>query len=229
MKCDVIKDLLPSYMDGLTSETSNAIIEEHLKECEECRKYLEAMQKEMVSERYVKRSKEEVKEDIKPFQKLKRETRIKVITAFFTALFVVAVLGTICETFYGHGVQASVEDVEIIYEKTDQVVSVSFWSKDDSKYIELLGGDSYLDETKNKVDEWNKIQPVIYRMAPFENPHLKSNRWGFLFMDEKTIIDQNGKTHHLTGGEKLEIEFAGETKEVKIIDLFSEDGIEQLK
>ena len=31
--CDIIKDLLPSYADRLTNETTNAIIEEHLKDC----------------------------------------------------------------------------------------------------------------------------------------------------------------------------------------------------
>lgn len=83
----------------------------------------------MVSEVYVEKTREKAKEDIKPFKKIKRETRIKVITAFFTALFTVAVLGVVYEYIYTGGLQASVEDVEVIYEKTDQVVSVSFWSK----------------------------------------------------------------------------------------------------
>ncbi len=34
--CDIIKDLLPSYVDGICSEASKEWIEEHLKECEEC-------------------------------------------------------------------------------------------------------------------------------------------------------------------------------------------------
>ena len=33
MKCEVIRDLFPSYIDGLTSEESNELIEEHLEEC----------------------------------------------------------------------------------------------------------------------------------------------------------------------------------------------------
>ena len=43
MKCEIIQDLLPSYIDGLTSEVSNQEIEVHLKECTECRRYLEEM------------------------------------------------------------------------------------------------------------------------------------------------------------------------------------------
>ena len=41
--CEVIKDLLPSYIDGLTDPVTNEIIEEHLSTCTECRKLYETM------------------------------------------------------------------------------------------------------------------------------------------------------------------------------------------
>lgn len=72
MKCEIIRDLLPSYLDELTSAESNQAIEEHLQECKECRKHLEAMKTEMVSERYVKKTTEEIREEIYPFKKLKK-------------------------------------------------------------------------------------------------------------------------------------------------------------
>ncbi|MBR5789901.1 MAG: DUF4825 domain-containing protein [Lachnospiraceae bacterium] len=34
--CEVIRDLLPSYVDKLTSEVTNDIVKAHLKECKEC-------------------------------------------------------------------------------------------------------------------------------------------------------------------------------------------------
>ena len=39
-KCNVIKDLLPLYIEKITSQDSNEIIEEHLKECEVARNTL---------------------------------------------------------------------------------------------------------------------------------------------------------------------------------------------
>ncbi len=42
--CVVIKDLLPSYVDSLTSEETNELIRAHIEECEECRAILAAMQ-----------------------------------------------------------------------------------------------------------------------------------------------------------------------------------------
>ena len=37
LPCEVIKDLLPSYIDKLTSGTTSELIKEHLKSCESCR------------------------------------------------------------------------------------------------------------------------------------------------------------------------------------------------
>ncbi len=43
MKCEIIRDLLPSYLDHLTSEDSNLEIENHLRTCESCRSYFDEM------------------------------------------------------------------------------------------------------------------------------------------------------------------------------------------
>lgn len=43
MKCDIVRDLLPSYIDGLCSNESKSIIEKHLKQCEECKMYYNNM------------------------------------------------------------------------------------------------------------------------------------------------------------------------------------------
>ena len=43
IKCCLIKDLLPSYIDELCAEQSRKLIEEHLKDCPDCRATFEAM------------------------------------------------------------------------------------------------------------------------------------------------------------------------------------------
>lgn len=48
MKCEIIRDLLPNYLDGLTSQASNEAIEEHLETCAECRRCLDSMREELV-------------------------------------------------------------------------------------------------------------------------------------------------------------------------------------
>ena len=44
MNCDIIRDLLPLYAEHITSEATNALVEEHLAECEACRAELEQME-----------------------------------------------------------------------------------------------------------------------------------------------------------------------------------------
>ena len=41
--CDIIQDLMPSYIDGICSESSKNLIEKHIKECEVCAMKLKAL------------------------------------------------------------------------------------------------------------------------------------------------------------------------------------------
>ena len=43
-QCDIIRDLLPLYTDGVCSEASSELVEEHLRECTECRGLLGELQ-----------------------------------------------------------------------------------------------------------------------------------------------------------------------------------------
>ncbi len=45
--CKIIQDLLPNYIEKLTNEETNNYIEEHLKECDECKKTFKNMQKDL--------------------------------------------------------------------------------------------------------------------------------------------------------------------------------------
>ena len=41
--CNIVKDLLPLYIDDLCSEDSKQMVEEHIKGCDECKRALELM------------------------------------------------------------------------------------------------------------------------------------------------------------------------------------------
>lgn len=41
ISCNVVKDLLASYLDGVCSEESGKLVEEHLQECASCRQFVE--------------------------------------------------------------------------------------------------------------------------------------------------------------------------------------------
>ncbi|WP_409345386.1 zf-HC2 domain-containing protein [Paenibacillus sp. MBLB4367] len=46
LSCHFVQDLLPNYIEGLTSDYTNKAVQEHLSTCSECRKALDSMTKE---------------------------------------------------------------------------------------------------------------------------------------------------------------------------------------
>ncbi|WP_240420721.1 zf-HC2 domain-containing protein [Paenibacillus periandrae] len=47
LNCSIIQDILPNYIEGLTSDITNKAIQDHLASCADCRKALENMTSEM--------------------------------------------------------------------------------------------------------------------------------------------------------------------------------------
>lgn len=48
INCEIVNDLLPLYLDGVVSDSTKTIIEEHLNSCDPCRKKAEFLKKDMV-------------------------------------------------------------------------------------------------------------------------------------------------------------------------------------
>lgn len=71
MKCEIIRDLLLNYLDGLTNTVSNQVIKEHLNECDQCRKHYEVMKKVMEEKRITGLDRA-AKLEINPFKKIRR-------------------------------------------------------------------------------------------------------------------------------------------------------------
>ncbi len=67
--CDMISDLLPLYKDGICSEASKKIIEEHLAECKTCGKMLSDMNDSTIDETIVKEKNEVIDKQAKFFKR----------------------------------------------------------------------------------------------------------------------------------------------------------------
>lgn len=87
--CNIIKDLMPSYIDNICSNETRTLVEEHIRTCTSCNLILDSM-KQPVST--LKITKDEQIEFQKPFIKIKKKNRIKVIISAFTA----AIITIIC-------------------------------------------------------------------------------------------------------------------------------------
>lgn len=50
VNCDIVRDILPLYVEGMTSEASSKLVEGHLTQCEECTEYLKELGGELSAE-----------------------------------------------------------------------------------------------------------------------------------------------------------------------------------
>ena len=86
--CKIIQDLLPSYTDGITSQETNNYIEDHLKNCIECRDTLKNMNKEIELNENI-----EQKEELKYLRGFKnRRNIIVVLSILFTICLCIGIL-----------------------------------------------------------------------------------------------------------------------------------------
>lgn len=83
-ECEIIKDLLPNYIDKLTSRETNEFIEEHIKTCENCKKIYNTMKAEF----YYTQEKEET-ESINFFKKHKK--KLNILRTLVVILLVISV------------------------------------------------------------------------------------------------------------------------------------------
>ena len=86
--CDVILDLLPLHVDGVCSEESSKFIEEHISECESCKKLLENMKLDF----NVSAKTEEFKEDANVIKRVKKRIWIEKIVIALSVLFITAII-----------------------------------------------------------------------------------------------------------------------------------------
>ncbi|MEO4053921.1 zf-HC2 domain-containing protein [Solibacillus sp. CAU 1738] len=97
MNCNIIKDLLPSYIDEVCSEETVEMVEEHIQYCEECKQTLKRMQQQTD---YVQTIPEEVKKAVTPFKKINKKRRIQVITAIIMTFLMTFFISTVSYLVY---------------------------------------------------------------------------------------------------------------------------------
>ena len=96
INCDVVRDLLPLYVDGLASGESAALVESHVASCADCRAQLERMRAPLGEESA------EAADYKKALVKQKRHTRKRI--ALFAALALALGVGACLLILLGKGV-----------------------------------------------------------------------------------------------------------------------------
>lgn len=91
LTCELVEDLLPSYIDGLTSDVTNTAVREHISHCDKCKTTLESMN-EPYNEEKIKNEKKEI-----DFLKKARKRSIRVVLSSLISVVLVVsiVLGSL--------------------------------------------------------------------------------------------------------------------------------------
>ena len=86
IKCKIVEDLLPNYIEKLTSKETNEFIENHIKECDSCKNILDNMKKDVKVE-----EKKENKKQVNYIKKYNKKLKVLKGIAFIV-LAIVAIL-----------------------------------------------------------------------------------------------------------------------------------------
>ena len=144
-ECDIVQDLLFSYNDGVLSETSTELVEEHLKKCDKCKKNLEEIKQESVKKNQVK--------EIDFFKKIKNKKNI-IILVFFIILTIVILFNV--QVYNNYNEIASTMEIYLKDDITDQQIENiknKIIEKSDNIELEYVSKESALERLKNNLEE----------------------------------------------------------------------------
>jgi predicted anti-sigma-YlaC factor YlaD len=117
LKCEIIKDLLPSYIEKLTSDVTNEAVESHIKECKECKQLLEDMKQDEL------KSDEEDQREINYLKKVKHRTwYIAGIGVLITAVVIVCFF---VWRVFEHGFAVSPSSIQYNVNLEDDILTFS--------------------------------------------------------------------------------------------------------
>lgn len=170
--CKIVQDLLPNYIENLTNEETNRFIDEHLKECNECQKVFENMERDF-KVNATKKDDREVKY-IKKYSK-----KMKILKAILLIIIVIYVLVIGRRTIIMTSLSRKANENQV---HDNYYARLYSYQGDTLTITESYNkGEDYL-TTRTRMVNGNKIQKITY--------YKKGNEQLF-------IIETNGKKNVL--------------------------------
>lgn len=150
--CGIIKDLLPLYIDDVCNDESRQAVENHLAECEDCRKCYEAMS---AAEGYVDQDNIADENMVNSLKNVKNKINKKVTRIVLCAVL----LALLCIGGYHLLFNAPIKEVPL----EDLTFSANVYSVDE--LIESWEGEVFdSDSVVISVDENDSSQPITVRI-----------------------------------------------------------------
>ena len=174
VNCDVIQDLLPSYLDKISSESTNKLIEEHLQSCLKCQEVLKSMNKD-IDGKIIENQDEQI-DFLKGYRKNKIRSVIFAVALTIIIILLVGIIGTyLFIKFEDTRYNIDLNDVNVEYMYIDEYLgrkrlNIYLYS---NKYSELESRPYWREENSlssiqinnfgiYKVDDNNELSKNVY-------------------------------------------------------------------
>lgn len=176
IKCKVIQDLLPSYIDRLTSEESNQLIEVHLHECHNCKSFYIDM-KQGLPEIDGREKDMSEKNEIKLMRRIKN----KIITVITTIVVTFSILGFIVGA-YGNVIFQEGNPIPVI----SSIIKLEFTDVEFVQYS--YAPDQYISEFQSGPDRYKVVTDF-----------MKEKGWAFKEQMGSGLIFENDGEQMVVG------------------------------
>jgi len=211
MNHSVFRDLIPGYIENLTSEETNKQIEKHMEQCEDCRQYVKEMQEDLLIERTHEQKKEKKNIDFLKKVRSKNRKKIFIIVGSLLSIFIG------CFFFFDQMWIADEKDVQTTVQQQGTTVTLSFKTKNDNRFV-LPFPIWY----QNSIDEI-----IIYEKWDYFSESSELVKDGspvtLTFLDENTLI-LGGEEKKLTDDDKITIRYKNSTEEIRLKDLYNTEN-----
>ena len=182
IECDIVKDLLPLYVEQISSGASNRVIEEHLAECEQCKTIYQEMKSPKLHIQYDREPAESFHKYVKK-GKRKLGLKVAVITAaviLFAVIMRLIAIGALVAFLALDGAKAEVyEDTDVShylwYMGGDAKEEYSHkWGMDESIFPEKISSEMNVTDYKMVYyDPWD-AQYLSYLVVDYDEEHYNS-------------------------------------------------------
>ncbi len=213
MEHHVFKDLAPAYIDGLTSKETNMQMEIHIDQCEKCRNYLNEMKEDLILADEIERKKD--KGNIDYFKKVRTKNRKKMLIIVSSLLSVFILLITIYYFMFVNMWLADINNVETNIQNEDTTVTISFKSNKTNRYlitVDAMSSEGHIDSifVYEKRNDFSTSSELLKDGIGYT----------FTFLDENTIIHDNGEKRKIKDKDKISIHYKDRTDEIFLKDLY---------
>ena len=147
-ECDIVCDLLFSYNDGILSNTSKELVEEHLKKCEKCKKNLEEIKQENNQKNQVK--------EIDFFKSIKKKINKRNVIILVVCIILTIVVLFNLQVYNNYNEVASTMEVYLKDDITKQQIENiknKIIEKSNNIEIEYVSKEKALEIFKNNLGE----------------------------------------------------------------------------